>query len=321
MSEAFVYIWKDMTCNKFYIGKHKGKEDDGYISSSKLFIEEYNQRPNDFQRKIVAFGADGEMYNLETSLLEGFDAANHPRFYNKYNNRGRFYNDGSEEIKRLQRNTWMRTLGVDNPSKASRVRKKMSRAAKSSEVQQKRRRTLQLRYGVDHPTRLESAVEKKHSIWEEKYGVKEVLSSNSPVRKKQNKTKIERYGTDNILTLESIRNKIKESNMKKYGVDNLFKCKDFQEELKARNLEKYGVTNVAKLPEIQQMKKDNFKKRANWPQDELIDYITSKYKHLYQSARGGKQILNVSITRHLNLRDITDREEILNKLREYYNVD
>jgi hypothetical protein len=51
--DAFVNVWKDTYSNKRYIGSHKGKPDDGYICSSKMMMEHYNQRPVSFIRKVL----------------------------------------------------------------------------------------------------------------------------------------------------------------------------------------------------------------------------------------------------------------------------
>lgn len=305
-----------MINDRYYIGKHKGSPDDGYVCSSKYFLKEYYDRPNDFTRKIIKYGTNKQMFEYETSLLKKFNVKNNDKFYNKYDNIDKFYNDGSDEIKEAVKQTCLRRHGVDAPAKIPYVREKMSKKAKSKETQDKRKATLQKKYGVEHPTHIESAILKKKAIWKEKYGVDEVLKNGSPVRLKQNQTKLERYGTENIFTLKSVREKIKKTNIKRYGIDNLFKSKEFQDSVKDLTMKKYGVTNVAKLPEIQQKKRDNLNKLINLTQSEVIDYIISHHKNLYQKTRGDYEIINVNIKKILNLRD--DNVEILNKLMEHY---
>lgn len=41
MSDSFVYCWHDDQRDMRYIGVHKGSQDDGYICSSKLMLQEY----------------------------------------------------------------------------------------------------------------------------------------------------------------------------------------------------------------------------------------------------------------------------------------
>ena len=56
--EAFVYKWIDKgnSKHKFYIGSHKGTLNDGYIATSDYFMEQYNLRPENFERIIFRAG-------------------------------------------------------------------------------------------------------------------------------------------------------------------------------------------------------------------------------------------------------------------------
>ena len=93
----FTYVWTDHKTNKLYVGVHKGETTDGYISSGKLFLSEYNLRPKDFTRKIVATGTYEDMVSLETAILKSVNAAKDPLFYNGHNSDGKFYNKGHTE--------------------------------------------------------------------------------------------------------------------------------------------------------------------------------------------------------------------------------
>ena len=55
MEQGFIYIWHDKVRNMFYIGSHKGKISDNYLSSSRWLNGEIRYRPNDFRRKILKF--------------------------------------------------------------------------------------------------------------------------------------------------------------------------------------------------------------------------------------------------------------------------
>jgi len=90
MNEAFVYCWTDHLTNKLYVGWHKGTPDDGYICSSKLMKEQYNKRPSDFTRQILAVGSVEDMVNFETVILTATDAASDKFFYNMHNNGSKF---------------------------------------------------------------------------------------------------------------------------------------------------------------------------------------------------------------------------------------
>jgi group I intron endonuclease len=91
MYEAFVYCWTDKKINKLYIGSHKGVVDDGYICSSKHMLREYNERSQDFSRKIIAQGQYCDIRNLEAVLLSSLNAAASEEFYNRHNGSSKFF--------------------------------------------------------------------------------------------------------------------------------------------------------------------------------------------------------------------------------------
>lgn len=53
--DGFIYIWRDSSNGKFYIGSHLGRVDDGYIGSGKYFKVAYNKRPECFKRRIIEY--------------------------------------------------------------------------------------------------------------------------------------------------------------------------------------------------------------------------------------------------------------------------
>lgn len=91
MNEAFVYCWTDKKTNKLYVGSHKGSTEDGYICSSKLMLEEYKKRPEDFSRQIVASGNLSDIRKLESKILQAVNASVNEDFYNKHENDGFFF--------------------------------------------------------------------------------------------------------------------------------------------------------------------------------------------------------------------------------------
>lgn len=84
--EAFLYCWTDKLTNMLYLGAHKGAETDGYVCSSKLMLAEYQKRPENFSRQIIARGSWEDIISLETAMLRSVDAAKNENFYNKNNN-------------------------------------------------------------------------------------------------------------------------------------------------------------------------------------------------------------------------------------------
>ena len=53
MKYGFVYIWFDRKHKRFYIGSQWGTEDDGYICSSSWMKSAYNNRKDDFKKRII----------------------------------------------------------------------------------------------------------------------------------------------------------------------------------------------------------------------------------------------------------------------------
>lgn len=115
MAEAFVYCWTDKQTNKLYIGSHKGDIDDGYICSSKTMLDEYDTRPQDFSRQIIAEGSWDDMFKFEGKLLQSFDVKNNPSFYNQHNGSGDFRNKGlsKQSIEKMRKSK----IGVPSPKK------------------------------------------------------------------------------------------------------------------------------------------------------------------------------------------------------------
>ena len=101
---SFLYEWTDIKYNMFYIGVHKGTTDDGYICSSKVLLEQYKKRPNDFKRKIIKFGTFQELIKEESLLLKQIDAAKNKNYYNQHNGDGNFFcKFHTEETKKIIR--------------------------------------------------------------------------------------------------------------------------------------------------------------------------------------------------------------------------
>lgn len=94
-----VYKITNKTNGLSYIGAHKvkfGKENDGYICSSKSLLYLIAQNPYDFKRKIVArFSTAREADRFETKMIKKYNTFKHG--YNRsktggaYTANGRFY--------------------------------------------------------------------------------------------------------------------------------------------------------------------------------------------------------------------------------------
>ena len=84
MSEAFIYRWYDAPNDMYYLGKHKGSQDDTYTHSSWVWPRFTKENiPEGVTREILAEGTDEEMCILEHKLLK-FEKENGN--WNKYYN-------------------------------------------------------------------------------------------------------------------------------------------------------------------------------------------------------------------------------------------
>lgn len=81
--EAFVYLWFDSKNRMFYLGSHKGHEDDGYTHSSTI-MESFSKQniPPYMRRRILARGSYDDMTALEVSLLKNRKEKCWDRYYN-----------------------------------------------------------------------------------------------------------------------------------------------------------------------------------------------------------------------------------------------
>ena len=84
MYEAFVYKWTNKKNEMYYIGKHKGAENDGYVSSGQYFLSSYVACPDNFYREILFRGTDKECLNEEQKLIrKSIFIDGHEKLYNR----------------------------------------------------------------------------------------------------------------------------------------------------------------------------------------------------------------------------------------------
>ena len=93
MTTAYVYKWTHLPTLMWYIGSrtaNKCHPEDGYICTSKYVKPLILKSITDWTREIIATGTVTEMLNLETTLLQLFDAKHDSRSFNKHNGDGKF---------------------------------------------------------------------------------------------------------------------------------------------------------------------------------------------------------------------------------------
>ena len=97
-NSAFVYKWTHLPTLCWYIGSRTAKGcsiNDGYICSSKKVNPLIESAQTEWSREVIATGNPADMLELETVLLELFDAKNDHRSYNQHNGDGRFTTTGT----------------------------------------------------------------------------------------------------------------------------------------------------------------------------------------------------------------------------------
>lgn len=106
-ANGYVYCWTDRMTNMLYVGIRKGVFDPDYISSSKLLNDEYQQRPLEFTRQIIANCTWDEAVTLESTILKSLDAARDSSFYNRSNGNKNFVCDRhTEKTRQKMSATW-----------------------------------------------------------------------------------------------------------------------------------------------------------------------------------------------------------------------
>lgn len=128
---GFIYEWTDKKTGLKYIGRHEGNPSDGYVGGGTKFIVEYNNRPDDFERKIL-WSTDSSIDKLvakEEELLgnipdEELYYGSSRKYYNQVRNSSGYTSldnpmKNSEviqkmlltrEIKGTHKNPWQRTV-------------------------------------------------------------------------------------------------------------------------------------------------------------------------------------------------------------------
>ena len=142
----------------------------------------------------------------------------------------------------------------------------------------KRKRTVNEKYGVDNPFQSETikskSIDKRKKTNQERYGTEYVFQSDE-IKTKIKETNQERYGVDNPMHSDEIKDKVKKTNQGRYGVDNVFQSDEIKTKIKKTNQERYGVDSLLLSPEF---------RKANYQKQRENYYITFlallKEKHI-----------------------------------------
>ena len=113
----------------------------------------------------------------------------------------------------------------------------------SSDVLEKRRKTVIERYGVDNVSKIIDVKDKIKKTSIEKYGCENPFQ-NKEVKERFRKTVLDKYGVSNPNQAQEVKEKKKKTYIDRFGVDNPLKCSKIKEKIKQTNFKKYGVANV-----------------------------------------------------------------------------
>lgn len=128
------------------------------------------------------------------------------------------------------------------------------------EVQEKIKKTLIKKYGVEHPAQAKEVMDKMKKTTFERYGVENSLQSKE-VQEKRKKTNLKKYGVEFSLASKEVREKITATILNKYGVKNAFQAEEIKEKIKRTNMEHFGTEHAIQSEQVQnKMKRTNLKK-------------------------------------------------------------
>jgi len=182
---------------------------------------------------------------------------------------------------------------------------------KSSFINDKKKITSLLKYGVDNPSKSEVIKEKIKSklyvdgkwynetdefkkktkeTYINKYGV-DSYSKLDEYHEKVKKTNIERYGMDSYNKTDESKNRCKQHNLEKYGTEYYLSTEEFKEKSKISSLKKYGVDSYTKTDEYKEkMKKYYIKKygvehcmQVEEFKNKMVDTMIKRYGEIWRN--------------------------------------
>jgi len=145
-----------------------------------------------------------------------------------------------------------------------------------------RKKSMLLKYGLDHNFKLEKVKADKKLTFLKNYGVDNPTKS-PIVMDRVKKTNLEKFGTDWSFQSDDIKGKIRESFIKKYGVDHPLKNIDVINKVKNTNFKKYGVEHVFQsqsvIDKIHIRRKEMYLRFAKMSDIEFDQYLLTISKH------------------------------------------
>jgi hypothetical protein len=129
-------------------------------------------------------------------------------------------------------------------------------SSRKQEISQKRKNTVNERYGVNNVFMIPETKKKASDTKLERYNDAKFRND-----AKIKATNIQKYGTENPLSSDVVKEKVKETNLTKYGVENCFSSAAIRNKAKDTMIEKYGVDNPAKSIHSIEKRKNTMEER------------------------------------------------------------
>ena len=127
---------------------------------------------------------------------------------------------------------------------------------KNIETQEKYKKSLMEKLGVDHPSKSEEIKKKKIGTCLKNHGV-ENPSQSEEIKEKARQSNLERRGVRCSFQSEEVKEKSKQTNLEKRGVEYAFQSEEVKEKSNQRKLEKYGNKNYHNIEKAKKTKLRN----------------------------------------------------------------
>lgn len=119
MEQAYVYMWKEIATDKWYIGSRTRKgchPEDGYICSSKIVKPLIKANPDGWTRKILFVGNPKRAIEIESFVLVNMRAKESDMSYNLHNQDMKWTRTGCKDSEEVRKKKSLARLGEKNPS-------------------------------------------------------------------------------------------------------------------------------------------------------------------------------------------------------------
>jgi len=164
---GFIYLWFDKKHKRYYVGRHWGSINDGYICSSRVMRRAYNRRPTDFKRRIISY-----IYTCKEDLIieeqKWLNMINRSEYNKKYYNISPNSHTPS-------------TLGYNHSDETKRKISEANKGRVVSESQKEKNRLASIKQFEDPEQRKKLSTISK-SLWQDS----EYIAKQKEIRSKDN---------------------------------------------------------------------------------------------------------------------------------------